>query len=164
MNYIKEFSKSALAFVKGEKTLAKKVDTLIRHLNSDPHKTIDKKFIGGRRWFVKIEELGELEIITEEGSAVNAEELLYLGLNLCDVPLGEVAKTLVKALELADGLVGGVKISLVGPTLVASISIFSEQLEGEELDYYYKLLRDQSLWLRDQLKTQNTDQTKQLQE
>jgi len=83
----------------------------------------------------------ELEV-TLESLGKPSETTLYLGLNICGVPLKDMTNFLSAALTVADTLVGA-KLSIVNYDLVISVTIYTENLTGDSIDYYYELITKQ---------------------
>jgi hypothetical protein len=98
---------------------------------------------------VALDDQRELEILVENLRKAQ-ETTIYLGINICTVPIRGVSDVLAAALEVADGLIG-VKISLVGHYLVLSASMSASGITLEEVDYYVKLLNAQEVWFRQEL-------------
>ncbi|MCS6893914.1 MAG: hypothetical protein NZO16_05040, partial [Deltaproteobacteria bacterium] len=86
----------------------------------------------------------DVEIIYDS-IRIPQDATIYIGVNICTVPLRKVAETLVVALELADGLVHA-KISLVGRYLVLSATVPAYSTSLEEIEYFYRLVIAQRNW------------------
>ena len=125
------------------------VEELIVRLGFDPELCEREKSVDTARWMVALDDQKELEILAENLRKAQ-ETTIYLGINICTVPIRGVSDVLAAALEVADGLIG-VKISLVGHYLVLSASMSASGISLEELDYYVKLLNAQEVWFRQEL-------------
>ena len=102
-----------------------------------------------RRWMMPLEGESELEILLE-GLRKPQETTIYLGVNVCLVPVRGSHDVLAAALEVADGLIG-IKVSLVGHYLVLSASSGAMEVSVDDLDYTLKLILAQQPWFNDAL-------------
>lgn len=149
MTKIKKFPLLSVEKIDGGRDALKIVEELIVRLGFDPEVCEREKSVDTVRWMVAIDDQKELEILAENLRKAQ-ETTIYLGINICTVPLRGVSDVLAAALEVADGLIG-VKISLVGHYLVLSASMSASGISLEELEYYVKLLNAQEVWFRQEL-------------
>lgn len=152
MTKIKKFSSLAIRKIDGGKDSVKVVEELISRLGFNPELCEREKNHEAARWMVPLDEGKELELLVENLRRPQ-ETTVYLGVNICTVPIRSASEVLAAALEIADGLIG-VKISLVGHYLVLSASMSASGISVEELDYYVKLVNAQESWFRQELITE----------
>ena len=149
MSKIKKFAAINIKKITGGKDPVYLIEELILKLGFDPEKCEKSRDSETVRWMLPVSDGQELEIIAE-ALKVPADTTVYLGLNVCIVPLRGASEMLIVALELADGLIG-IKVSLVGHYLVLSASLGASGLSVEELEYHYKLIMAQQEWFRSTL-------------
>ena len=149
MTKIKKFPLLSVEKIDGGRDSLKIVEELIVQLGFDHEVCEREKNAETARWMVALDDQKELEILAENLRKVQ-ETTIYLGINICTVPIRGASDMLAAALEVADGLIG-VKISLVGHYLVLSASMSASGISLEELDYYVKLLNAQEVWFRQEL-------------
>lgn len=149
MTKIKKFPSLAIRKIEGGKDALKIAEELISRLGFDPAVCEREKSLEAARWMVALDEGKELELLVENLRKPN-ETTVYLGVNICTVPIRGSTEVLAAALEIADGLIG-VKVSLVGHYLVLSASMSASGVSVEELEYYVKLLNAQESWFRQEL-------------
>ena len=149
MTKIKKFPSLAIRKMEGGKDAVKIVEELIVRLGFSPDVCETEKSQEASRWMVALDEGKELELLVENQRKPQ-ETTIYLGVNICTVPIRGSSEVLAAALEIADGLIG-VKVSLVGHYLVLSASMSASGVSVEELDYYVKLLNAQESWFRQEL-------------
>jgi len=149
MSKIKKFS--PLRIIKGSKKekTADLINKFITSLKLDPKKCLTDSNEKFKRWCFEFEKEKELEIILEKGNS-EALNTIYMGLNVCLVPLKDLNNFLLSALEIADGLIG-LKVSIVGHHLVLSTCIDTFSLTVKEIEYYYQMMLEQEIWYIDQL-------------
>jgi len=149
MTKIKKFPLLSVEKIDGGRDVLKIIEELIVRLGFDPEVCERGKGADTARWMVALDDQRELEILVENLRKAQ-ETTIYLGINICTVPIRGVSDVLAAALEVADGLIG-VKISLVGHYLVLSASMSASGITLEEVDYYVKLLNAQEVWFRQEL-------------
>jgi hypothetical protein len=135
--------------ITGGRDTIKMIRELIFDLGQEPDQIKHESTPNMIRWMVPFEDGKQLEVLVEN-FAKGAETTIYLGINVCSVPLRGLTDFLVVALEIADGLIG-LKISLVGNFLVLSTCLAERDISTETLNYNVKLLRSQELWFREAL-------------
>lgn len=140
----KKFKFDQIKTIKGGKDPQKLIENLILKVGFDPSAVLAESNDQRVRWILPVSEAEELEIILDSYRSLQ-DATVYLGINICAVPLKRVNETLVTALELADGLVGA-KISLVGRYLVLSITMPAYSVNPEDLEYSYRLVLAQKNW------------------
>lgn len=146
---IKKFATLNIHKITGGKDPFRLVEDLILRLGFDPSKCEGDKNADNARWMVSLGGNEELEILVE-GLRKPQETTIYMGVNICTVPVRGAHEMLAAALEIADGLVG-IKVSLVGHFLVLSASLGAAGVTVEDLEYNHKLIVAQKNWFRDAL-------------
>jgi hypothetical protein len=149
MGKLKKFPTLVVKKIDGGKDPLKTVEDFILRLGFDPESVEKEKSSDTARWMFSVDSEKELEVLLE-GIRKPTETTVYLGINICTVPIRGASDVLATALEVADGLVG-VKVSLVGHFLVLSASLSAVGITGDDLEYHYKLLSAQETWFRQQL-------------
>lgn len=148
-NKIKKFAAINIRKITGGKDPFRLIEDLIVRLGFDPSKCEQEKNSENARWMVSLGDNEELEILIE-GLKKPHETTIYMGVNICTVPIRGASDMLAAALEIADGLVG-IKVSLVGHFLVLSASLGAAGITVEDLEYNHKLIVAQKNWFRDAL-------------
>jgi hypothetical protein len=146
---IKKFATLNIRKITGGKDPFRLIEDLILRLGFDPAKCEREKNADNARWMVSLGDNEELEILIE-GLKRPQETTIYMGVNICTVPVRNSTDVLAAALEIADGLVG-IKVSLVGHFLVLSASTGAAGVTVEDLEYNHKLIVAQKNWFRDAL-------------
>jgi len=148
-NKIKKFAAINIRKITGGKDPFRLIEDLVVRLGFDPAKCEREKNSENARWMVSLGDNEELEILIE-GLNKPQETTIYMGVNICTVPIRGASEMLAAALEIADGLVG-IKVSLVGHFLVLSASLGAAGITVEDLEYNHKLIVAQKSWFRDAL-------------
>jgi hypothetical protein len=149
MSTHKKFSGISIRKITGGKDPTRIIQDMIVSLDFDPKECEKSKTADGGRWVIPISDSQELEILADGLKNVQTGTV-YLGLNICLVPLRDAHALLTVALELADGLVG-IKVSLVGHSLILSATLGASGLTLDELEYHYKLITAQESWFKEKL-------------
>jgi hypothetical protein len=150
MAKIKKFTSPSVKKIIGGKDPLRLLEEFILRLGFEPSSCEKEREPENIRWLIKIEGSKDLEVLLENIKRPN-ETTVYMGLSVFNVPLRGATDILVAALEIADGLVG-IKLSLVGSSLILSASLAASGLSADELEYHYRLIIAQQDWFRDALK------------
>ena len=145
----KRFVAAAIRPIVGGKDPLRVVEEFILRAGFDPERCLKEKSGESFRWVLEISDGRELEIFAD-GIRKASETTVYLGVNIVTVPLRGAHELLVAALEVADGLVG-IKLSLVGHSLILSSTLNGALLSLEELEFHYSLIVAQQEWFRQAL-------------
>ncbi len=140
----KKFKLDQIKTIKGGKEPRKFIEELILKVGFDPSAVLAESNDQRIRWLLPISDSEDLEIIFDTPKSTQ-DATIYMGVDICAVPLKKVTETLVTALELADGLVG-TKISIVGRYLVLSATVPAYSSSLDELEYLYRLILAQKNW------------------
>jgi len=138
---IRKISQAKIRKLPGGRDPARNIEEFLLRRGFDPEECLHLRTNEISTWSVPLNEEEELEL-TLESLGRPAETTLYIGLNVCGVPLKGTADFLAAALTVADTLVG-TKLSLVNYDLVISVTVYTENLSGESIDYYYELITRQ---------------------
>ncbi len=149
MGKVKNFAALNIRKLTGGKDPVRLVEEFIMRQGFDPAESAKEKNADNARWLVALGKGEDLEILVE-GVKQASETTIYMGVNVCVVPLRNSTDVLVAALEIADGLVG-IKVSLVGHFLVLSATLGAAGTTIEDLEYHFKLIEAQESWFRDAL-------------
>ncbi|MCS6961032.1 MAG: YbjN domain-containing protein [Deltaproteobacteria bacterium] len=140
----KKFRLNQIKTIPGGKDPVIMLSEFILKLGFDPASLEVESNEQRTRWMVPLSETEDVEIILD--SVKNPQDAtIYIGVNICAVPLKKLTEFVVTALELADGLVGA-KISIVGRYLVLSSTVPAYSATIDELEYIYKLVLAQKEW------------------
>lgn len=149
MGKLQNLAKFQIKKITGGKDPVRLVEDFISKRGFDPQKTLQETTPEAARWLVPIGDDDEIEILLE-GINNHPQATIYVGLNLCVVPIRGSTEMLAAALELADGLIA-IKLSLVGHFLVLSSTQPVQSLSTDDLDYIYELILAQNDWFRTKL-------------
>ena len=144
MRKITELASLQIKKITGGKDPIRLVEDLISKLGQDPQKCKREENSDLIRWLLDFDNEQELEILLD-GYKKNTECTIYMGLNLLPISLRNPLEILATALEIADGLIG-VKISLVGNTLVMSACLVVAGLNVDDLEFTFQLIKSQQEW------------------
>ena len=98
------------------------------------------------RWQAAINEQVNLEIFLENNDSPTTS-IVYLGINIANIPIKKTQDFLVTALENADMLFDA-KISIVNDALVMSSTLLVADISTNLLTEKFKAIKEQSDWLR----------------
>lgn len=140
----KKFKLHQVKTIQGGKDPTKLLRELILKLGFDPASVEVESDDTRIRWMIPYSESEDVEIILDSPKS-SQDATIYIGINVCSVPIRRVTETLAVALELADGLIGA-KVSLVGRFLVLSVTVPAYSTSFDELEYMYKLVIAQRQW------------------
>lgn len=140
----KKFKLHQVKTIRGGKDPTKLLRELILKLGFDPASVEVESDDTRIRWMIPYSESEDVEIILDSPKS-SQDATIYIGINVCSVPIRRVTETLAVALELADGLIGA-KVSLVGRFLVLSVTVPAYSTSFDELEYMYKLVIAQRQW------------------
>jgi len=149
---IKKFAELNIRRITGGKDPLVLVEEFILKLGFDPDKVRQEKNGEFARWMLEVEKGKELEVLLEN-IRKSSDTTIYLGLNVVQVPVRGASDMLAAALEIADGLIG-IKVSLVGHFLVLSSSLAMSGTSIEDLEYNFRLIREQEAWFKSTLLTE----------
>ena len=152
MGKIKKFTALNIRKLTGGKDPRRAVEEFLLRNGFDPDQSLKENDADNVRWLVATGGGEELEILLES-LRKPSEMTVYLGVNVFTVSLRDAYKTLVSALEIADGLVG-IKVSLVGHYLVLSATLGGAGISVDELDYFYRLIVAQRTWFKDAMRAE----------
>lgn len=138
---IRKISQAKIRKLPGGRDPARNVEEFLQRRGFDPEECLHLRTNDISTWSVPLNDEEELEI-TLESLGRPSETTLYMGLNICGVPLKDTTNFLSAALTVADTLVGA-KLSVVNYDLVISITVYTESLTGDSVDYYYELITKQ---------------------
>ena len=148
MSKIRKISSAKIRKIQGGKDPTKLVEDFLVRRGFDPEECLQQRTSDIATWSVSLSEESELEL-TLEGVPRPLETTLYMGLNVCGVPLKDTTNFLQAALLVADTLIGA-KLSVVNYDLVPSNHrCYTENMGSDMMDYYYELItRQKSMSLR----------------
>ncbi len=138
---IRKISQAKIRKLPGGRDPARNIEEFLLRRGFDPEECLHLRTNDISTWSVPLNEEEELEV-TLEALGRPSETTLYMGLNVCGVPLKDTSNFLSAALTVADTLVGA-KLSIVNYDLVISVTVYTENLTGESIDYYYELITKQ---------------------
>ncbi len=141
MSKIRKISSAKIRKIQGGKDPTKLVEDFLVRRGYDPEECLQQRTSDIATWSVSISDEEELEL-TLEGVPRPLETTLYMGLNVCGVPLKNTDNFLQAALLVADTLIGA-KLSVVNYDLVLSVTVYTENMGGDMIDYYYELISRQ---------------------
>lgn len=138
---IRKISQARIRKIAGGKDPTRLVEEFLVRRGFDPDECLQQRTNDNSTWSVPISEEEELEI-TLEGIPRPLETTVYMGVNVCGVPLKDTANFLQASLLVADTLIGA-KLSIVNYDLVISVTVYTENMGTDMVDYYYELLTRQ---------------------
>jgi len=141
MGKIKKLASAKIRKITGGKDPTRLVEEFMIRRGFDPDECLHQRTNDISSWSVPLGEDEELEI-TLEGLNRPPETTLYMGVNVCAVPIRDCHNALVAALTVADTLIGA-KLSLVNYDVVLSVTIYTANLDSDEIDYVYELINTQ---------------------
>lgn len=138
---IRKISQAKIRKLPGGRDPARNIEEFLTRRGYDPEECLHMRTGEVSTWSVPLNDEEELEI-TLESLGKSSETTLYMGLNICGIPIKDTANFLAAALSVADTLIG-TKLSIVNYDLVISITTYTENLSGDSIDYYYELITKQ---------------------
>ena len=152
MKNVRKFPEVKVKKIAGGKDARRIVEEFVGRLGFNAAEHQQELRQDTQRWVLPLsttDQIDELEIFLEDQKK-STDACVYIGMPVLPVPLMSTQEVLITALEIADGLVG-VKLSLVGYSLVLSATLTAADLSVEELEYHYQLIAAQRLWLQEML-------------
>jgi len=149
MSKIRKINSARIRKIAGGKDPARLIEEFLVRRGFDPDECLQQRTSDSATWSIPLSDEEELEI-TLEGMPRPLETTLYMGVNVCGVPLKDTANFLAGALVIADTLIGA-KLSIVNYDLVLSITVYTENMGPDMVDYYYELITRQKLPVYDSI-------------
>lgn len=143
MTKIRKIVPARIRKITGGKDPGRLVEEFMIRRGFDPDECLQQRTADFVTWSIPVAEGEELEI-TLEGLSRPPETTLYMGLNVLAVPIKDAARYIAAALIVADTLIGA-KLSLVNYDLVLSVTTYTANIGGEDVDYYYELITRQKV-------------------
>jgi hypothetical protein len=147
MSKIKKITPTKIRKITGGKDPIRIVEEFMTRRGFNPEECLHQRTSDLAQWLVHLSDEEDLEI-TLEGLNRSLESTLYLGVNVIAIPIADAQKFLFSALSVADTLIGA-KLSLVNYDLVLSVTVHTNDMEVDEIDYYYELIIRQKSNVRD---------------
>lgn len=138
MTKIRKITPNRIRKISGGKDPTRLVEDFLIRRGFNPDDCLQQRTADIATWSVPVSEDEELEI-TLEGLTRTIDSTLYIGVNVCGVPLQDTQNFLSAALTVADTLIGA-KLSVVNYDLVLSVTAYAENLSAERIDYFYELI------------------------
>jgi hypothetical protein len=138
---IRKIAPARIRKISGGKDPTRLIEEFLVRRGFDPDECLQQRTSDNATWSITLAEEEELEI-TLEGLPRPLETTMYMGLNVCGVPLIDTANFLQAALVIADTLIGA-KLSVVNYDLVLSVTVYTENMGPDMVDYYYELITRQ---------------------
>lgn len=141
MSKIRKITPARIRKITGGKDPSRLVEEFMVRRGFDPEECLQQRTSDLSQWLVPLKEEEDLEI-TLEGLSRPPETTLYMGVNVLAVPLRDTQRFLYAALMVADTLIGA-KLSIVNYDLVLSVTVYTANMDVDDIDYYYELITRQ---------------------
>lgn len=147
MSKIRKITPNRIRKITGGKDPSRLVEELMIRRGFDPEQCLQQRTSDLSQWLVPLKEEEDLEITLEDLTRP-AETTLYMGVNVLAVPLRDTQRFLYAVLMVADTLIGA-KLSLVNYDIVLSVTVYTSNMDVDDVDYYYELITRQKIGIQE---------------
>ncbi len=147
MSKIRKITPTRIRKITGGKDPSRLIEELMVRRGFDPEECLQQRTSDLSQWLIPLKEEEDLEI-TLEGLSRPPETTLYMGVNVLAVPLRDTQRFLYAALTVADTLIGA-KLSVVNYDLVLSVTVYTANMDVDDIDYYYELITRQKMGIQE---------------